>query len=56
MEGARVRPPEASEHHAVEEKRRWEEALLTRHGDLEEVTGMRLLDAVSGPPDPGEDF
>ena len=56
MEREKNRPRDASDDCAAEEKRRWEDARLTRHGDLEEVTEMRLLDVVSGPPDPGEDF
>ena len=55
MEEARIRPPDFSEEHAVDERGRWQEPRLTLHGDLEEITGLRLLDVVSVPPDPGGD-
>ena len=48
---------EAPARRAETKQKPWEEPRLTRHGDLERVTGQGLLANTSQlPPDPGEDF
>ncbi len=51
------RSEEAPERRTGTKQKPWEEPRLTRHGDLEKVTGQGLLANTSQlPPDPGEDF
>ena len=48
---------EAPARRAETKQKPWEEPRLTRHGDLEKVTGQGLLANTSHlPSDPGEDF
>ena len=49
------RPQDVAENPSEAQGRSWQEPRLTRHGDLERVTGQGLLQIVSLPPDPGPD-